>query len=244
MKNSQGPRQKRIADIEGDTLLLTQKYKLPISLFFRVAKISIEFFRGFWALSTLGPSVTVFGSARIREGSDHYELARKVGEHLAKAGYTVITGGGPGLMEACNRGAFQAGGASVGCNILLPHEQRANPYLTKYVDFFYFFVRKVMLVRYSYAFICLPGGFGTLDELSEALTLIQTGRVYDFPVILVGSDYWNGLRAWLEASVLAAGAISKEELSHLIICDDPREITSIVKKTTDRLGVKLRALVN
>src|SRR6266850_6078740 len=149
-----------------------------------------DFLRGFRVLHFVGPCVAVFGSARIKAGSPDYELARKIGAGLSRMGFTVMTGGGPGLMEAANRGAKEAGGRSVGCNILLPTEQTPNSYVDRMVTFRYFFVRKVMLVKYSYAFVVLPGGFGTIDELFEALTLIQTRKILDFPVVLMGVDYW------------------------------------------------------
>ncbi|MFN6195909.1 MAG: TIGR00730 family Rossman fold protein, partial [Planctomycetota bacterium] len=161
----------------------------------RVVRIGAEFIKGFRALHFLPPCVTVFGSARFREDNRWYGMARDVGAGLARAGFTVMTGGGPGIMEAANRGAREAGGLSVGCNITLPHEQKHNPYLDRFVEFRYFFVRKVMLVKYSYAFVVLPGGFGTMDELFEAATLIQTRKIEDFPLVLMGTEYWRPLLA-------------------------------------------------
>jgi len=170
----------------------------------------LEFLRGFESLELMGPCVTVFGSARFNEGHPHYELARQMGGALAKAGYTVMTGGGPGIMEAANRGAKEAGGYSIGCNIQLPHEQEPNPYLDQFVEFEYFFVRKVMLVKYSSAFVVMPGGFGTLDEVFEVTTLIQTGKVESFPIVCLGDGYWDGLRKFMD-TMIQTGTISHGE---------------------------------
>lgn len=199
----------------------------------------IEFVRGFRALHHEKAAVTVFGSARFKEGHPYYELARQVGAALAREGFTVMTGGGPGLMEAANRGAKEAGGRSIGCNIILPHEQTPNPYLDKVVTFYYFFVRKIMLVKYSYAYIILPGGFGTLDEMSEAITLIQTGKLYDFPMILMGSEYWKGFLDWGRDSLLKNGAISATDLGFLQLIDDPRDATKKIREISERIGLKL-----
>ena len=188
----------------------------------RLTRIQEEFERGFRELGRLGPAVTVFGSARFKEGHRYYELARAVGRELARAGFVTITGGGPGLMEAANRGAHEAGGRSVGLNIALPHEQGANPYVDASVEFRYFFVRKVMLVKYSCAYIVMPGGLGTLDELFEAATLIQCGKIGPFPLVLVGSRFWDGLRRFgrfmVKEGVFAAG-----ELGFGHVTDSPRE---------------------
>jgi len=178
--------------------------------------------RGFRALHFVGPCVTVFGSARFPEDHPYYALAREVGGRLARMGFTVMTGGGPGIMEAANRGAKEAGGFSVGCNIALPEEQKLNPYVDRAVTFQYFFVRKVMLVKYSYAFVVMPGGIGTVDELFEALTLIQTKKIDDFPVVLMGRDYWRPLLEQLEEMV-AAGTIGREDLSLLLVTDSVHE---------------------
>lgn len=188
----------------------------------RLGRITAEFERGFRELYDLGPAVTVFGSARFGEGTPQYELGRGVGRELARAGLAVITGGGPGMMEAANRGAREAGGRSIGCNIVLPHEQRPNPYIDRMVEFRYFFVRKVMLVKYSCAFVCLPGGFGTLDELFEAATLIQCRKIGPFPLVLVGEEFWSGLRefAW---SLALAGAVSEQEFCFATITASPRD---------------------
>jgi uncharacterized protein (TIGR00730 family) len=195
----------------------------------RLLRINEEFERGFRQLYSLGPAVTVFGSARFGAGTPQYELGREVGRGLAGAGLAVITGGGPGLMEAANRGAQEAGGRSIGCNILLPHEQQPNPYLDEIVEFRYFFVRKVMLVKYSCAFVCLPGGLGTLDELFEAATLIQCRKIGPFPLVLLGSEFWSGLREFAWRLVLA-GAVSEQELGFATITDSPRDAVDRILK--------------
>jgi len=179
--------------------------------------------RGFRSLHFVGPCVTVFGSARFQAGHHYYEMARAVGAHLARAGFTVMTGGGPGIMEAANRGAREAGGYSVGCNIQLPVEQHPNRYLDRWVDFRYFFVRKLMLVKYSYAFIALPGGFGTLDEVFEIATLVQTGKIQQFPVILMGKDYWQPLLEFLRSRPLEQGLIGKEDYERILVTDSPEQ---------------------
>jgi uncharacterized protein (TIGR00730 family) len=184
--------------------------------------------RGFRALHFVGPCVTVFGSARFDEHHRYYAMAREVGAALAGMGFTVMTGGGPGVMEGANRGAREAGGRSVGCNVELPFEQEPNGYLDRWVTCRYFFVRKVLLVKYSYAFIVMPGGFGTLDEAAEALTLIQTKKVRNFPVVMVGSDYWAGLFNWARDTLLAHGTISPGDLDLLKCTDDPSEVERIV----------------
>jgi len=186
----------------------------------RVVRIGMEFIRGFRRLHFVGPCVTVFGSARFEEEHRYYRLGRAVGAQLARAGFTVMTGGGPGIMEAANRGAREVGGRSVGCNIKLPAEQHPNPYLDQWIDFRYFFVRKVMLVKYSYAFVVLPGGFGTLDEVFETATLIQTGKIELFPLILMGSDYWEPLLGFIRERLLAAGTIGEEDLELIRVTDD------------------------
>ena len=179
----------------------------------------LDFIRGFRTLHFVGPCVTVFGSARFREGHPYYELARRVGGRLAGLGFTVMTGGGPGVMEAANRGAREAGGRSVGCNIVLPQEQEPNAYLDASVTCRYFFVRKVVLFKYSYAFVALPGGMGTMDELFEALTLVQTRKIAHFPVILIGRDYWGPLVALLDR-MSTEGTIAREDLKLLLVTDD------------------------
>jgi len=190
----------------------------------RALRILSEFVEGFDALSRVGPAVTVFGSARTPVDHPDYALARACGEQLARAGLAVITGGGPGIMEAANRGAKEGGGLSVGCNIELPHEQHSNPYLDLMVDFRYFFVRKTMFVKYATGFVVFPGGYGTLDELFEALTLIQTGKVKRFPVVLVGTSVWGGLIDWLRTDALANGRINEADLTLFELTDDPDEV--------------------
>ena len=190
----------------------------------RVLRIMGEFVEGFEELAELGPAVTIFGSARVGSEDPMYGEAVEVGRLLGEAGFTVVTGGGPGIMEAGNRGAREAGAPSVGLNIELPFEQHVNAYVDISVDFRYFFVRKMMLVKYSQAFIIFPGGFGTLDELFEALTLIQTGKVRNFPVILFGSQYWRGLLEWLRGPMLSEGKISGADLDLLVMTDSPLEV--------------------
>ena len=198
--------------------------KLFIEDSWRVFRIISEFVEGFEELSQIGNCVTMFGSARVQEGDTEYELARTIAHKLAEAGYGVITGGGPGIMEAGNRGAAEAGGTSVGLNIDLPHEQKSNPYANIQLDFRYFFIRKVMFVKYARAFVILPGGFGTLDELFEALTLIQTQRIGKFPVILVNRNYWQGLIDWIKNTILPEHKISEEDLDLFKIVDQPEEV--------------------
>jgi uncharacterized protein (TIGR00730 family) len=200
--------------------------------FLRILRIGREFIHGFRALHFLGPCVTVFGSARFTEEHRYYHLAREVGAELARSSFTVMTGGGPGVMEAANRGARDEGGASVGCNIQLPHEQEPNPYVDRFVEFRYFFVRKVMLVKYSYAFIVLPGGYGTLDELFETATLIQTGKIHDFPLVLMGRDYWQPLLDFLRETLVGEGTISPDDISALFVTDSPAEAVAHIREQT------------
>ena len=190
---------------------------------FRAIRIFIEFIRGFRALHFVGPCVTVFGSARFKEDHPYYALGREVGRALARAGFTVMTGGGPGIMEAANRGAKDVGGRSVGCNIELPEEQKPNPYLDHWITFRHFFVRKVMLVKYSYAFVALPGGFGTLDEIFETATLVQTGKIKEFPIVLVVRDFWEPLVEFLRTRPLAFATIGGEDLERLVVTNSPQE---------------------
>ena len=195
-------------------------------------RIFYEFLRGFRRLRGLGPCVTVFGSARFEEDHRYYRLAREVGRRIAQAGYTVMTGGGPGIMEAANRGAREAGGHSAGCNIRLPREQEPNPYLDRFVEFDHFFVRKVMLVRYSTAFVVMPGGFGTLDEVFETMTLIQTGKIADFPIVAVGSDYWGHLIEFAQRTMVHNETISPEDLDLISITDSLDEAMEIIRCAT------------
>jgi hypothetical protein len=195
----------------------------------RALRILSEFVEGFDALAAVGPAVTIFGSARVAETDPIYDLARTIARRLAESGFAIITGGGPGVMEAANRGCREGGGLSVGCNIELPHEQYINPYVDLGVEFRYFFARKTMFVKYADAFVILPGGFGTLDELFESLTLIQTGKVRDFPVVLVGTAYWKGLLEWMREVQLPAGAIAESDLHLLQLTDDADEVVRIVR---------------
>lgn len=201
----------------------------------RVMRIMGEFVEGFDALAELGTAVTIFGSARAKPGDVHYETAVSVAKLLGEAGFSIITGGGPGIMEAGNKGAKLAGVPSVGLNIELPFEQHLNPYVDLSIDFRYFFARKVMLVKYAQAFVIFPGGFGTMDELFEALTLIQTGKVHNFPVVLFDTSYWGGLVDWLKNSMLAEGKISPEDLDLLILTDSAEEARdAIVRSLQDQ----------
>lgn len=191
----------------------------------------LEFIKGFQAFSSLGRCVTVFGSARFGEDHRYYQLARELGRRLAEEGYAVMTGGGPGIMEAANRGAKEAGGISIGCNIQLPREQKENPYLDRFVEFEHFFVRKLMLVKYSDAFVVMPGGYGTLDEVFETLTLIQTGKVDAFPVVPMGEKYWEGLRSFIQSTLIGEGTISPEDLELVQPTDDVDEALHTIKSS-------------
>ena len=193
----------------------------------RVLRIQSEFVEGFGALAEIGPAISVFGSARTKRGSAEYKTGREVGRLLANAGYTTITGGGPGVMEAANRGAFEAGGVSVGLGIELPHEQGVNKYVTLGINFRYFFARKTCFVKYSQGFIVLPGGFGTFDELFEALTLVQTRTITRFPVVLIGHAYWDGLVDWLRDVVVAERKASPTDLDLFFVTDDPVEAVRV-----------------
>jgi uncharacterized protein (TIGR00730 family) len=197
----------------------------------RVLRIMGEFVEGFEALVNLGPAVTIFGSARVREPDPMYYAAEETARLLGEAGFTIITGGGPGIMEAGNRGARLANVKSVGLNVELPFEQDVNPYVDIAIEFRYFFVRKTMFVKYAQAFVIFPGGFGTMDELFEALTLIQTGKVQDFPVILFGSAYWSGLIDWLRNTMLAEGKIAEADLNLLVMCDDTAEVRDLIVRS-------------
>jgi uncharacterized protein (TIGR00730 family) len=196
----------------------------------RLFHIMAEFVEGFEALAECGPAVTIFGSTRVKPGDEVYQKAERIGQLLAESGFAVITGGGPGVMEAANKGAASSGGKSVGLNIELPFEQKPNPYANITLKFRYFFVRKVMFVKYAVAYIILPGGFGTMDELLESVTLIQTRKIKPFPVILVGANYWKGFLDWIKEVVLKEGNISPEDLEIFQIIDEPGEIVKAIKR--------------
>ncbi len=209
--------------------------------FLRAVRIFIECIKGFRALHYVGPCVTVFGSARFDEHHRYYQLGREVGRRIASVGFTVMTGGGPGIMEAANRGAKDAGGYSVGCNIKLPKEQVPNKFLDRWVEFHYFFVRKLMLVKYSYAFVALPGGFGTMDEIFESATLIQTGKIKDFPLILMGREYWSPLMEFMEQRFLALKTIDQKDFDRITLTDSPDEAAQIIADCASRkFGIRLR----
>jgi uncharacterized protein (TIGR00730 family) len=208
---------------------------------FRALRIFREIIRGFRALHFVGPCATVFGSARFAESHPAYQLARETGRALAGEGLTVMTGGGPGIMEAANRGAREAGGVSIGCTIQLPEEQLANPYLDRVVPFRYFFVRKLMLVKYSVGFVAMPGGFGTMDEVFETLTLVQTGKIRDFPVVLMGAAYWQPLLDLLTGSMGPAGTIDDLDVRRLLVTDSPEEAARhIARAAVHRFGLRLQ----
>lgn len=210
--------------------------------FFFTIRVLFDFIRGFRKLHFVGPCVTVFGSARFKEDHPYYNLAREMGGRLGKMGFTVMTGGGPGIMEAANRGAMEAKCRSIGCNIVLPQEQDPNPYMDQWVNLKYFFVRKVLLVKYSYAFVIMPGGFGTMDELFETLTLIQTAKIHNFPVVVMGTDYYARLLALLEG-MREAGTINAEDLNLLLFTDSPDEaVAHIEKHSVQKFNLVRKAL--
>ena len=209
----------------------------------RVFRIMGEFVEGFDELATLTRGISIFGSARSKPGDPYYKAAQETAALLAHEGFAVITGGGPGIMEAANRGAFEAGGLSIGCNIELPFEQKPNAYQTRSLTFKYFFVRKMMFVKYSLGFVIFPGGFGTFDELFEALTLIQTKKIRDFPVVLFGSAYWSGLVDWIENVVLPEGKIAPHDLRLFHVTDSPAEVVQILTHSQSTLN-KLNEIVS
>ncbi|MGI9533651.1 MAG: TIGR00730 family Rossman fold protein [Thermodesulfobacteriota bacterium] len=212
------------------------------SEFWQVLKVLRDFFRGFRTLHFVGPCVTVFGSARVTEESEFYKQARELGKRIAESGLTVMTGGGPGIMEAANRGANEAGGKSIGCNIRLPLEQEPNKYLDKWVTLHYFFVRKVMLFKYSYAFVVMPGGVGTMDEFFEAITLIQNKKILNFPLVLIGKRYFQPLMRFLD-SMIQNGMIDKKDMDLLLLTDSIHEaIEYIDEHATKRFGLDLREI--
>ncbi len=213
--------------MNAEALLLDQSRSREANLESAV-RIFLEFLHGFESLEVDRPCVTVFGSARFKPGHEYYELARKAGQALAEAGFAVMTGGGPGIMEAANRGAKEAGGLSIGCNIVLPHEQEPNPYVDRSIDFEHFFVRKVMLLKYSSGFIVMPGGFGTLDEIFETMTLIQTDKIPQFPIVAMGMDFWMPLTGFVTGSLLRAETISEEDRELVEATDDPQKAVAII----------------
>lgn len=203
---------------------------LSIEESWRIFRIMAEFVESIEELSTLGNAVSVFGSARVKPGDIWYQKAESLARRLVEKGFSVITGGGPGVMEAANKGAAEAGGKSVGMNIRLPFEQKPNPYANISLDYKYFFIRKVMFIKYAVAYVILPGGYGTLDELSEALTLMQTRRIKSFPVVLLGSDYWRGLMDWLSDTMLKEDKILPEDLDLIRITDEPEEAVRYIQR--------------
>ena len=196
----------------------------------RIFRIISEFVEGFEALSSAKPGVAIFGSARTKPGDPYYKMAEQLGDLVVKNGFSVITGGGPGIMEAANKGAKHLKGESIGLNIELPFEQKPNRYINKLLNFRYFFVRKVMMIKYSIAFVIMPGGFGTMDELFESLTLIQTNKIKPFPVIMIGSDYWKGLLRWMDEKLVGTGNIDRRDMKLLTIVDTPEEAMKVIMK--------------
>ena len=196
----------------------------------RVFRIMSEFVEGFEVLSQIGQAVSIFGSSRLHHSNKYYKMAEETAYLLAKDGYAIITGSGPGIMEAANKGARRAGGESVGLNIQIPHEQKSNQYVDTLVDFRYFFVRKVMFVKYAKAFVIMPGGYGTLDEFSEAINLIQTERIDKFPVVLVGSDYWKGMLDWFKDTLVKHGCVRKDELNIFTVVDRAKDVASTIRR--------------
>jgi uncharacterized protein (TIGR00730 family) len=209
----------------------------------RVFRIMAEFVEGFDELSKLGPAVTIFGSARTKPNSPYYRLAEQTAEAIVRAGMAVITGGGGGIMEAANKGAIEAGGRSVGLNIELPHEQKPNKYQNLSLSFRYFFARKTMFTKYARAFVILPGGFGTMDEFFESLTLIQTAKMERFPVILMGSDFWAGLIDWVNNTLLKQGVVSPEDIGLYTLTDDPAEVVDILGKAENKNWIEPAGVV-
>ena len=203
----------------------------------RVMRIQAEFVEGFGLLAELGPAVSIFGSARTPRGTAEYKTAERIASGLVKAGYAVITGGGPGIMEAANKGASQAGGVSVGLGIELPLEMGLNNYVEVGLEFRYFFVRKTVFIKYSQAFVVLPGGFGTMDELFEALTLVATGKITKFPIVLVGHGYWSGLLSWLQDTMLTGGNIGPAEFALIAVVDDPDEVVGVIREAHNGHGL-------
>ncbi len=198
----------------------------------RAIRIFSDLIRGFRKLHFVGPCITIFGSARFSDSHPYYGLARQIAREISKLGFTIMTGGGPGIMEAANRGARDVGGRSVGCNIILPKEQQPNPYLDTFVEFRYFFIRKLMLAKYSYAFVALPGGFGTMDELFEISTLVQTGKIENFPIVLSGTEYWSPLLDYLQNTMVRQATIDATDVERFILSDSPTEIAARLSELT------------
>lgn len=221
----------------GEPKFLAGRYSRTSEIF-RLIRILWEFFRGFRLFHFLGPAITVFGSARFSKEHPFYKLGMELGKRLAEEGFVVVTGGGPGIMEATSRGAFEAGGLTVGANIILPHEQRPNSYLTRSMTFYYFFVRKLILIKYSSAYIVMPGGFGTLDEMMEAVMLIQNGKLNRFPVILIGVDYWKGLLDWMKNTMIKDSAISVRDLDDIFLTDNLDEALNRIRASITALATK------
>jgi len=218
----------------GEEVMLEKQYlidSISVHDAWRLFRIISEFVDGFEELHNIYPCVSIFGSARVKPGDEVYEKTVEIAKKLAKNGFHIITGGGPGVMEAANKGAKEGGAKSIGLNIKLPMEEKPNPYLDIRIDFKYFFVRKVMFVKYAQAYIGMPGGFGTLDEIFEAATLIQTKRIKPFPLVLVGSDYWGPLMEWMKKVLLERGYISHEDLDLITVLDDPDDVVRLIKKT-------------
>jgi uncharacterized protein (TIGR00730 family) len=215
---------------DADERLFLEGPRSRFAEFARSLRVFRELIRGFRALHFVGPCVTVFGSARFPETHHYYRTARELGQRLGNAGFTVMTGGGPGIMEAANRGARDVKAPSIGCNIMLPLEQKPNPYLDKFVEFRYFFVRKMMLVKYSHAFVVPPGGFGTLDEIFETATLIQTQKISEFPLVLLGTEYWQPLLDFLNNTMVRAGTIDHADVNRLLLTDSPEEAVAYIRE--------------
>jgi len=231
-KLNQAAREKRPTE---DEAILTPPTKAPPHFTqtdpWRVMRIMSEFVQGFEALADVGNAITIFGSARVKPGEMEYETAVQTAQLLGEAGFNIITGGGPGIMEAANKGARQAGVQSIGLNIELPFEQHLNPYVDLSIDFHYFFVRKTMLVKYASGFVIFPGGFGTMDELFEAITLVQTGKVRDFPIVLFGTAYWGGLLDWIRQTMLTGGKIAPADLNLVLLTDSPEETVTYIRRS-------------
>jgi uncharacterized protein (TIGR00730 family) len=223
----------RSRDTEDAMFLMGGKKSKTLYEPWRIFRIMGEFVEGFDSLAELGPAISLFGSARIKEGHEYYAAAQQVAGLLAKEGYAIITGGGPGLMEAASRGAKESGGISVGLSIELPYEETYSSYNHLVINFRYFFCRKVMFVKYALGFVIFPGGFGTMDELFEALTLEQTGKIRDFPVVLYGSSYWQGLLDWMKSTMMTEKTINQEDLDMFLVTDDPSEVVRHIKTRAD-----------